>query len=163
VAIFAEYHDTRYFPILKLAITGIESFSDSGPNSITYEFSWWVHFPSTYSFHWLIPLSRRIWSSFIPFPSYQVFQRGAYYSVEVIPDAVAVVALNTMYFYDSNKGLISVDVKRAVCLTCRPIAVGGCQYTDPEDPGNLEFDWLEVQLNSFRNRNMQVSLDDCTE
>jgi len=45
-----------------------------------------------------------IWKSFIPFPSYQVFQRGAYYSVEVIPDAIAIISLNTMYFYDSNKG-----------------------------------------------------------
>lgn len=45
-----------------------------------------------------------IWAKFIPFPSYQVFQRGAYFSVEVIPNAVAVISLNTMYFYDSNKG-----------------------------------------------------------
>jgi endopolyphosphatase len=33
-----------------------------------------------------------------------VFQRGAYFSVEVIPNALAVISLNTMYFYDSNKG-----------------------------------------------------------
>lgn len=49
-----------------------------------------------------------IWKSFVPFHSYQVFQRGAYYSVEVIPDAVAVISLNTMYFFDSNKGLLSL-------------------------------------------------------
>ena len=59
----------------------------NGP-SLT-ESSWW---------------SRRIWKSFIPFPSYQVFQRGAYFSVEVVPGALAVISLNTMYFYDSNKG-----------------------------------------------------------
>lgn len=45
-----------------------------------------------------------IWKSFVPFHSYQVFQRGGYYSVEVIPDSVAVISLNTMYFFDSNKG-----------------------------------------------------------
>ncbi len=45
-----------------------------------------------------------IWQSFIPFESFQVFQRGGYYSVEVIPEQVAAVSLNTMYFYDSNKG-----------------------------------------------------------
>ncbi|KIM90809.1 hypothetical protein PILCRDRAFT_811290 [Piloderma croceum F 1598] len=45
-----------------------------------------------------------------------------------------------MYFYDSNK------------------AVGGCEYKDPYDAGNLEFDWLEVQLNTFRSRNMKVWL-----
>jgi hypothetical protein len=36
------------------------------------------------------------------------------------------------------------------------IAVGGCEYREPDDPGNLEFDWLEVQLKSFRQRGMQV-------
>jgi len=43
-----------------------------------------------------------------------------------------------MYFYDSNK------------------AVGGCEYREPDDPGNLQFDWLEVQLKMFRQRGMQV-------
>jgi len=43
-----------------------------------------------------------------------------------------------MYFYDSNK------------------AVGGCEISNPEDPGNLQFDWLEVQLESFRRRGMQT-------
>ncbi|KAJ7904527.1 hypothetical protein B0H14DRAFT_3103327 [Mycena olivaceomarginata] len=83
-----------------------------GPNSITSEFA-------------------SIWKAFIPFPYLQIFQRGAYYAVEVIPDSVAVISLNTMYFYDSNK------------------AVGGW---------NLEFDWLEVQLKGFRARGMQVWL-----
>ena len=40
----------------------------------------------------------------MPFESYQVFQRGGYFSVEVIPEQLAVISLNTMYFYDSNKG-----------------------------------------------------------
>ncbi|KAI0307327.1 endopolyphosphatase [Multifurca ochricompacta] len=79
-----------------------------------------------------------IWSAFVPFSSYQVFRRGAYYSVEVIPDEVAIISLNTMYLYDSNK------------------AVGGCEFREPEDPGNLQFDWLEVQLKTFRQRGMQV-------
>ncbi|KAI0750846.1 Metallo-dependent phosphatase-like protein [Daedaleopsis nitida] len=92
-----------------------------GPNSVTSEYS-------------------SIWRSFVPFPAYQVFQRGGYFSVEVIPNAVAVISLNTMYFYDTNT------------------AVGGCERSDPEDPGNLEFDWLEVQLQSFRDRKMQVWL-----
>ncbi|KAF8195878.1 Metallo-dependent phosphatase-like protein [Mycena galopus ATCC 62051] len=90
-----------------------------GPNSITSEFS-------------------SIWKAFIPFPYLQIFQRGAYYAVEVIPDSLAVISLNTLYFYDSNK------------------AVGGCIFKDREDAGNLEFDWLEVQLKGFRSRGMQV-------
>lgn len=36
-------------------------------------------------------------------------------------------------------------------------AVGGCPYHDPEDAGNLQLDWLEVQLKMYRNKNMQVS------
>jgi len=90
-----------------------------GPNSITNEFS-------------------QIWDAFIPFPYLQVFQRGAYFSVEVIPNEVAVISLNTMYFYDSNK------------------AVGGCGFHAPDDPGNLQLDWLEVQLKTYRSRDMQV-------
>ena len=36
------------------------------------------------------------------------------------------------------------------------IAVGGCEYSERDDPGNLQFDWLEVQLQLFRERGMQV-------
>ncbi|KAF8913908.1 hypothetical protein CPB84DRAFT_1811392 [Gymnopilus junonius] len=61
-----------------------------------------------------------IWKSFIPFPYLQVFQRGH------------ITRLNTMYFYDSNK------------------VVAGCPYKQPNDPGNLQFDWLEVQLEMYR-------------
>ncbi|TBU49566.1 Metallo-dependent phosphatase-like protein [Dichomitus squalens] len=92
-----------------------------GPNGITSEFS-------------------SIWRAFVPFPAYQVFQRGGYFSVEVIPSSVAVISLNTMYFYDSNA------------------AVGGCEHSEPQDPGNLHFDWLDVQLETFRSRKMQVWL-----
>ncbi|KAF9485346.1 hypothetical protein BDN70DRAFT_871374 [Pholiota conissans] len=90
-----------------------------GPNSITNEFA-------------------QIWSQFIPFPYLQVFQRGAYYTVEVVPDQLAAISLNTMYFYDSNK------------------VVSGCPFTDPNDPGNLQIDWMEVQLEMYRKRGMQV-------
>ena len=56
-----------------------------GPNAITKEYA-------------------DIWQSFIPFSSYQVFQRGAYFSTELILNSLAAVSLNTLYFYDSNKG-----------------------------------------------------------
>lgn len=36
-------------------------------------------------------------------------------------------------------------------------AVDGCK-DGSDEPGALEFDWLEVQLDSFRERGMQVSL-----
>ncbi|KAI5451729.1 Endopolyphosphatase, variant 2 [Naganishia albida] len=91
-----------------------------GPNAVTNEFS-------------------NIWSDFIPAEEYHVFQRGAYFSSEVIPDKLAVISLNTIYWYDSNK------------------AVDGCK-DGSDEPGALEFDWLEVQLDSFRERGMQVWL-----
>lgn len=37
-------------------------------------------------------------------------------------------------------------------------AVNGCPYRDREDAGNLELDWLEVQLKMYRDRNMQVGV-----
>ena len=36
------------------------------------------------------------------------------------------------------------------------LAVGGCEYKDPNDPGNLQFDWIEVQLRLFRSRGVKV-------
>jgi len=59
----------------------------------------------------------------------------------VIPDQIGVISLNTMYFFESNK------------------AVGGCEYKEPNDAGNLQFDWLEVQLKSFRARHMLVGTE----
>ncbi|KAF7292470.1 RFX-type winged-helix domain-containing protein [Mycena chlorophos] len=108
-----------------LSPTLVQNIMMPGPNSITNEFA-------------------SIWKSFIPFPHLQIFQRGAYYAVEVIPDAVAVISLNTMYFYDSNK------------------AVGGCLFKERDDAGNLQFDWLEVQLKGFRARGMQVWISGAT-
>lgn len=34
--------------------------------------------------------------------------------------------------------------------------MNGCPYRDRKDAGNLELDWLEVQLKMYRDRNMQV-------
>ncbi|KAG2077407.1 hypothetical protein BDR04DRAFT_1132179 [Suillus decipiens] len=79
-----------------------------------------------------------IWDAFIPSASRSSFRKGAYYAVEVIPDALAAISLNTMYFYHYNQ------------------AVRGCVVGDVSDPGNLQFDWLEEQLEMFRARQMQV-------
>ncbi len=58
----------------------------------------------------------RMWRSFVPFPAYQVFQRGGYFSVEVIPNSVAAISLNTMYFYDSNTGAVSPHLYVKHCI-----------------------------------------------
>jgi len=39
--------------------------------------------------------------------------------------------------------------------------VNGCPYHDRKDAGNLELDWLEVQLKMYRDRSMQVCLCVC--
>ena len=44
-----------------------------------------------------------------------------------------------------------------------PSAVGGCEAHDATDPGNLQLDWLEVQLQAFRSRGMQVRRNVSTE
>lgn len=91
-----------------------------GPNSVTNDFL-------------------ESWRSFVPFPAYQVFQRGVYFSTELVPNRLAAISLNTLYWFDSNK------------------AVDGCPKKS-NDPGTLELDWLEVQLKIYRSRKMQVWL-----
>ncbi|KAL7424914.1 Endopolyphosphatase [Cryptotrichosporon argae] len=81
----------------------------------------------------------RIWKHFIPDDDRHVFERGAYYSTEVIPGRLAVISLNTLFWYDSNT------------------LVDGCQ-SNTHDPGALHMDWLEVQLQDFHDRGMQVWL-----
>lgn len=81
-----------------------------------------------------------IWSTFIPPTSSASFHKGGYFSTEIVPDAVAAISINTLYFYKKNH------------------AVEGCKYADPKDPGNIHLDWLEEQLEGFRSRQMQVWL-----
>lgn len=85
-----------------------------------------------------------------------MFERGGYFAIDVIPDQLAVISLNTIYFFVSNT------------------VVDGCRAGSGE-PGDLEMEWLEVQLDMYRERGMQVHLighvaphqglyyDDCCE
>ncbi|KAG0023209.1 Endopolyphosphatase [Podila clonocystis] len=79
-----------------------------------------------------------IWSEFIPESQYHTFQHGGYYISEVVPDKIAVIALNTLYFFNQNA------------------AVDGCKTDD--EPGTDQMDWLEVELESVRKRKMTVYL-----
>ncbi|KAE8221553.1 hypothetical protein CF319_g5099 [Tilletia indica] len=87
-----------------------------------------------------------IWSKHIPEFEVHNFQRGAYFATEVIPNELAVLSLNTIYMYDSNK------------------VVDGCVKSKkgkPEkdrDAGTVMLDWMEVQLSLFRSRHMQVHI-----
>ncbi|KKZ65535.1 hypothetical protein EMCG_08608 [[Emmonsia] crescens] len=87
--------------------------------------------------HWTKKFSN-IWDRFIPEEQRHSFVQGGWFYVEVIPHKLAVFSLNTMYFYDSNS------------------AVDGCEYED--DPGYEHMEWLRVQLQFIRKRNMKAIL-----
>ncbi|KAK8250612.1 endopolyphosphatase [Phyllosticta capitalensis] len=80
----------------------------------------------------------QIWRSFIPEEQRHQFQRGGWFYTEVIPNKLAVVSLNTMYFFDSNSG------------------VDGCAMDS--EPGYEHFEWLRIQLQIFRDRGMKAIL-----
>jgi len=50
--------------------------------------------------------STSIWNAFIPRTSSASFHKGAYFSTEIIPDAVAAISLNTLYFFKKNHGIV---------------------------------------------------------
>ncbi|EIW71731.1 hypothetical protein TREMEDRAFT_27201, partial [Tremella mesenterica DSM 1558] len=110
----------------------------AGPSSISSEYGRYVLYPSN-----LLLTEHRIWKPFIPSDYRHVFERGMYFSAEVIPDQLAVISLNTLFWYDSNTPYSTV--------------VDGC-VDRSSDPGALEMDWLEVQLEELRDREMQVWL-----
>ncbi|KAG0032691.1 Endopolyphosphatase [Podila clonocystis] len=80
-----------------------------------------------------------LWSEFIPAHQINTFRRGGYYSSEVVPGKIAVIALNTLYFYIHNA------------------AVNGCVRGEDE-PGTEEMDWLEAELGRLRDRGLLVYL-----
>ncbi|KAF1972965.1 Endopolyphosphatase [Bimuria novae-zelandiae CBS 107.79] len=79
-----------------------------------------------------------LWSGFIPEAQTHQFQQGGWFSVEVIPGKLAVVSLNTLYFFSSNSG------------------VDGC--ANKNEPGYEQFEWLRVQLQIMRDRGMSAIL-----
>lgn len=94
-----------------------------GPNAVTKEYV-------------------QIWRDHIPEYEFHTFEQGGYYVKEILPNKLAAMSLNTLYFYDNNK------------------AVDGCVKRKGKevDPGTAQLDWLEVQLDLFRRRGMQVHL-----
>ncbi|KAL9596716.1 MAG: hypothetical protein Q9219_005627 [cf. Caloplaca sp. 3 TL-2023] len=79
-----------------------------------------------------------IWRRFIPEEQRHAFERGGWFSVEVIPNRLAVFSLNTLYFFNSN------------------VAVDGC--ADHSEPGYEQFEWLRIQLHFLRQRRMKAIL-----
>lgn len=78
------------------------------------------------------------WRPFIPQVQMHTYLMGAYYFQEVIPNRLAVLSLNTMYWFDSNPMVDDCDNKG--------------------DPGYKLFEWLGYVLKEMRARNMKVWL-----
>ncbi|KAJ5975575.1 Endopolyphosphatase [Penicillium waksmanii] len=79
-----------------------------------------------------------IWVDFIPEDQRHSFVQGGWFTSEVIPGKLAVISLNTMYFFESNS------------------AVDGCK--DRSEPGYEHMEWLRVQLQILRERGMKAIL-----
>lgn len=80
----------------------------------------------------------RIWKDMVPEEQVHIFDRGACFMVEAIPGKLAVLSINTLYWFESN-----------------PI-VDGCDRR--KDPGHLQFRWLSIILSELRARGMKVWL-----
>lgn len=68
----------------------------------------------------------------------ETVRKGGYFAKEVIQGDLAILSLNTLYWYGNNA------------------AVRGCKGKD--DPGTLQLDWMEETLTEYRNKSMQVHL-----
>lgn len=79
-----------------------------------------------------------IWRPFIPYDQLHTFQSGGYFAVDVIPGKIRVLALNTLYFYNSNA------------------AVDGCDTRG--DPGRDHMVWLDTQLELARQLKLKVHI-----
>ncbi|SPJ79132.1 related to PPN1 - vacuolar endopolyphosphatase [Fusarium torulosum] len=86
---------------------------------------------------WLQAYSN-IWRRFIPEEQRHSFAFGGWFEIEVIPNQLSVISLNTMYFFDRNAG------------------VDGCAL--PSEPGFKHMEWLSVQLQRLRERGMKAIL-----
>ncbi|EEQ28702.1 Endopolyphosphatase [Microsporum canis] len=79
-----------------------------------------------------------MWSSVIPEEQRHSFAIGGWFYVEVIPEKLAAISLNTMYFYKANS------------------AVDGCN--SKYEPGFEHMEWLRTHLQLLRDRGMKAIL-----
>ncbi|CAD0082966.1 unnamed protein product [Aureobasidium vineae] len=77
-----------------------------------------------------------LWRNFIPEVQKHSFDQGGWFYVEAIPKHLAIVSLNSLYFFNSNS------------------AVDGCAAKS--EPGYRQLDWLRIQLQYLRDRNMKA-------
>lgn len=80
----------------------------------------------------------KIWQNFIPQPQLHIFNRGAYFFQEVIPNQLAILSINTLYLFQSNPLVDNCDSRK--------------------QPGYKLFEWIGYVLKEMRARNMKVWL-----
>lgn len=80
----------------------------------------------------------KIWRPFVPQLQLHIFNRGAYFFQEVIPNQLAVLSINTLYLFQSNPLVDNCDRKK--------------------EPGYKLFEWLGFVLKEMRKRDMKVWL-----
>ncbi|KAH3687088.1 hypothetical protein WICPIJ_001917, partial [Wickerhamomyces pijperi] len=79
-----------------------------------------------------------IWQDYIPQEQLHIFEKGAYYMKEVIPGKLAVISLNTLYWFKANPLVDSCDSNK--------------------DPGYQHLRWFGIVLEELRERGMKVWL-----
>ncbi|RCK65580.1 Endopolyphosphatase [Candida viswanathii] len=78
------------------------------------------------------------WRPFIPSEQMHTYLQGAYHFLEVIPNQLAILSLNSMFWFNSNPMVDDCDTKT--------------------DAGYQLFEWLGYVLKEMRARNMKVWL-----
>lgn len=79
-----------------------------------------------------------LWHKFVPEEQRHSFAQGGWFYVEVVPGKLAVISLNTMYFFKSNS------------------AVDGCKAKS--EPGYEHMEWLRTHLQMLRDKGMKAIL-----
>ncbi|RDA83084.1 hypothetical protein CP532_2562 [Ophiocordyceps camponoti-leonardi (nom. inval.)] len=79
-----------------------------------------------------------VWKRFIPDEHRRQFRRGGWFAVDVVPGRLAVISLNTMFFFQRND------------------AVDGCARLS--EPGYEHMEWLRRQLQRLREAGMKAIL-----
>jgi Calcineurin-like phosphoesterase len=77
-----------------------------------------------------------IWKPFIPKDQYETFLTGGYFAVDVVPNHLKVISLNTMYFYNSNAAVDSCSKKSS--------------------PGHRQLEWLRDKLHQAKKKETKV-------
>ncbi|PWN29270.1 hypothetical protein BDZ90DRAFT_217348 [Jaminaea rosea] len=110
----------------------------------------------------LIGQYAEMWDEWVPEWERHTFQLGGYFTVEVLQGRLAVVSLNTLYWYDSNKvvdGCKGIKRERRKLHKGRGRSSSSASASSAHlDPGTRQLLWLEAQLSQLRKRGLAVHI-----